>query len=77
MSRMLLDDNAPAYDACSRHAVWVGASPAEVYHVARHADLGGPLVVRCLLGLRAVPAALAALARGHRSAAQTNEGLVR
>ena len=70
---MLLDEIAPAYDVCSRHAIWVGAHPSDVYQVARNADLGGPLLVRGLMGIRAVPAALAALVSGHRRATQTNE----
>jgi hypothetical protein len=59
----LLDDIFPTYDVSSRHAIWIGASPAEVYEVARHADLGRPWLVRVLVGLRAVPAALATMLR--------------
>lgn len=70
---MLLDDIAPVYDVCSRHAIWVGAHPSDVYQVARNADLGGPLLVRGLMWMRAVPAGVAALVKGHRRATQTNE----
>jgi hypothetical protein len=70
---MLLDDIVPTYDARSHHAIWVAASPAQVYDVARHADLGGPLLVRALMGLRAVPAALVFLATGRGNASWTHE----
>jgi hypothetical protein len=70
---MLLDDIVPTYDVSSHHTIWVAARPAEVYEVARHADLGRPLLVRALMGLRAVPAALVFLAKGRRSTRQTNE----
>ena len=59
----LLDDIAPAYDVSSRHSIWIAASPAEVYQIARHADLGRPWMVRVLMGLRAVPALLATVVR--------------
>ena len=70
---MLLDDIAPTYDASSRHSLWVGASPVEVYQIARHTDLGRSWLVRGLMGLRAVPAVLAALVRGRRRGSRTNE----
>jgi hypothetical protein len=49
----------PSYDVQSRHAIRIAASPARVYQVARHLDLGSPLLVRVLMGLRAAPAWLA------------------
>jgi hypothetical protein len=63
----LLDDIAPTYDVSSRHTIWIAASPAEVYEVARRADLGRPWMVRVLMGLRIVPAVLARVAKGHRT----------
>jgi len=62
----LLDDIIPTYDVSSRHSIWIGASPAEVYQVARHADLGRPWLVRVLMGLRGIPAVLATVARRRR-----------
>ena len=62
----LLDDIAPSYDVSSRHTIWIRASLAEVYAVARQADLGRPWLVRVLLGLRAIPAALATVVRSRR-----------
>ncbi len=56
----------PTYDVSSRHSIWIAASPAEVYDVARHADLGSPWLVRVLVGLRTMPAGLGALFRGAR-----------
>jgi len=50
----------------SRHSIWIAASPAEVYQIARHADLGRPWMVRVLMGLRAVPALLATVVRRRR-----------
>jgi hypothetical protein len=67
MTGMLLDDIIPTYDAASRHAIWVAAPPACVYEVARNADLGRPWPVRLLMGMRALPAWLAAVLRGSRS----------
>jgi hypothetical protein len=66
---VLLDDIIPTWDASSRHAIWVGASPAEVYQTAREADLGRPWMVRILMGLRAVPASLATVLHSRRTAA--------
>jgi hypothetical protein len=57
---MLLDEwlpGVPAPAAVERHATRVRAPAATVYAALWRADLGGP-VVRGLLGLRALPAAL-------------------
>jgi hypothetical protein len=66
------------YDVRSRHAIRIAASPARVYQVMRHADLGSPLVVRILMGLRAAPGWLAGrlrgTARGADPAAQRRVG---
>jgi hypothetical protein len=63
--RTLLDDVMPAYDVASRHTTWVAADPARVYQAARSTDLGGPRLVRVLLGLRAAPAWLAGAIRSR------------
>jgi hypothetical protein len=68
-SGTLLDDIIPAYDIASRHRVWVAASPAHVYQVARQVDLGQPWLVRALMGLRLIPASLAAGLRAPRRTA--------
>jgi hypothetical protein len=60
-SPSLLDTIIPSYDKCSRHSIQVHANPAEVYEVARRADLGRPLLVRILMGIRAFPATLSGL----------------
>ena len=65
----LLDDLIPRYDARSRHAIRIAASPARVYEVARRMDLGSPMVVRILMGIRAAPAWLAARLRGGSASA--------
>ena len=57
---MLLDEwlpGVPAPAATERHATYVRSAPAAVYAALWRADLGGP-VVRVLLALRVVPAAL-------------------
>jgi hypothetical protein len=66
--RTLLDDLVPKYDVSSRHTIWVAASPAVVYETARHVDLGHPWLVRLLMGIRVLPAWLAAVLRGPRRA---------
>lgn len=62
----LLNDVMPAYDVRSRHAIRVAASPASVYQAARSADLGRPLLVRALMGLRVAPASISIVLRGSR-----------
>jgi hypothetical protein len=61
----LLDNIIPDYDASSRHTILVRARPADVYEVAREADLGRSLLVRVLVAIRAFPAVLATVVRGH------------
>jgi hypothetical protein len=73
-SRTLLDDVVPTYDVASRHTIWVAATPAHVYEVARHADLGRPWLVRVLIGLRAAPAWVAAAFRGQPARAASIDG---
>ena len=60
----------PAYDVRSRHAIKVAASPASVYAAARSADLGRPLLVRALMGLRVAPASISIVIRGSRRTAR-------
>jgi hypothetical protein len=67
----LLDDWMPAFDVSARHSLDVRASPARVYAIARTVPLGTPLLVRVLMGLRAIPTLAArALSRGQRPALQ-------
>ncbi|NKB71865.1 MAG: hypothetical protein GKR89_32720 [Candidatus Latescibacteria bacterium] len=55
---MLIDQYLPEYDAVERHSIAVGA-PAETIYAALHtADLAGAFLVRLLLALRGLPAAL-------------------
>jgi hypothetical protein len=68
-SGTLLDDVIPTYDVASRHRVWVAASPARVYQVARQVDLRRPWPVRVLMGLRLIPGSLATVLRAPRRAA--------
>lgn len=64
-SHTLLDELIPTYDAASRHAIRVAASPARVYDAARGSDLGRPWLVQLLMGLRVGPARVAAALRGR------------
>lgn len=52
---VLLDDYFPAYDARERHEIAIAAPPDVVYGAIRTADLGGHLVTRTLLAIRAAP----------------------
>ena len=65
---MLLDDLMPVYDVVERHAIVVRAAPRVVFRAIRRADLGGGLLTRALLGVRAVPAAVLAVARNPQAA---------
>jgi hypothetical protein len=65
---LLLDDLMPVYDVVERHRTVVRAEPEAVFAALRSADLSGGLLTRTLLLLRAVPAALLALARSPRAA---------
>ena len=53
-----LDLLLPSYDAVERHSILVNSAPDTVYRAVLTTDLGRPLPVRLLMGLRAVPAAL-------------------
>jgi hypothetical protein len=64
---MLIDRYLPRYDVRERHRLRVHASPAATYAALWTADLAAAPVVRALLGLRAVPAALAGGVGGLRA----------
>jgi len=70
----LLDDLLPDYDARSRHTIWVAAQSASVYEAARGADLGQPLLVRSLMGLRVAPSWIAAVFWGRRPEVNPRSG---
>jgi hypothetical protein len=52
---MLIDSFAPNPDAVETHSIAIGASPEAVRHALRTADLGGSLIIKLLLALRALP----------------------
>ena len=56
---MLIDEYLPEYHASERHATVIRAVPMEIYTALRTADFGNSLIMRGLLGLRAVPALFA------------------
>ena len=64
----LLDDLMPVYDVVERHSIIVRAAPPVVFQAIRAADLGGGLLARLLLALRAVPAGVLAIAASPRGA---------
>jgi hypothetical protein len=64
---MLIDDFLPTFDATERHQILIQASPARVYEVLLTTDFGRPLLVRALLGLRALPSWLLHGGRSHRA----------
>jgi hypothetical protein len=55
----------PVYDVRERHATRVSGEPAAIYDAILRADLASAPFVRALLGLRALPGAIGALARGR------------
>jgi hypothetical protein len=57
---VLIDDYMPHWDVRSRHRTAVDASQEDTYAAIRTADLAMHPLVRGLLGLRALPSALAA-----------------
>ena len=65
---MILDELMPRYDVVERHRTLVRATPRAVYAAVREADLAGGPISRVLLALRALPAALLAVARSPRAA---------
>ena len=56
---VLIDEYLPEYHASERHATVIRAVPMEIYTALRTADFGNSLIMRGLLGLRAVPALFA------------------
>ena len=58
-SVQLIDDYMPDPEVAARYAVHVAAAPARVYAALLQADLGGPLLVRLLMGIRSLPRMLA------------------
>jgi hypothetical protein len=65
---VLLDDLIPRYDVVERHRIFVRAAPNVVYAALRAANLSGGPITRSLLALRAIPAAIGAIARSPRAA---------
>jgi hypothetical protein len=57
---MLIDEFLPQWEVRERHRIRVQAAPEQVYRALRTADLGRHPVVRGLLLLRALPAAILA-----------------
>ncbi|HZF68998.1 MAG TPA: hypothetical protein VEZ47_13230 [Gemmatirosa sp.] len=66
----LLDAWMPTYDVVSRHAVRVGAPPAQVYATLLATDFGRAWLVRALMGVRLLPALLRAPRRTWRRLAR-------
>jgi hypothetical protein len=52
---MLIDSFAPNPDAVEMHSIAIDASPETVYRALWTADLGGSLIIKLLMGLRALP----------------------
>ena len=63
---MLIDDYMPEWDVREQHRIRIHASAEQVYGALRSADLAGHPLVRILLGLRALPAALSRGGEGIR-----------
>lgn len=53
---MLLDALMPRFHAVERHEIVVNASPDALWSALESADLGRPLLIRLLMGLRTIPA---------------------
>ena len=69
---MLLDEILPVYDVHERHSIVVRAGVERVYEALWTADLGSP-IVRALMGLRALPAALTAASRRREERSRVGE----
>src|SRR5258708_14035353 len=52
---MLIDSFLPNPDAVETHSIAINAFPEEVNRVLWTADLGGSLIIKCLMGLRSLP----------------------
>jgi hypothetical protein len=64
---MLIDAYLPRFDVRERHRTHVAASPAATWAALRTTDLAAAPIVRALLLLRALPAALATGVTGVRA----------
>jgi hypothetical protein len=67
--RVLIDDYLPRWDVRERHHIRVAASRERVYAALGETDLGGGLLVRLLLGARALAGAVMEGRAGVRSLA--------
>ena len=67
---MLIDDYLPHWDVRERHRISVAAPPEAVFAALGETDLGDALLVRVLLGARALPGALRRGRAGMRSLSQ-------
>jgi hypothetical protein len=54
----LIDELMPRFDAVERHAIRIAAPPEVVYAALRRVDLLGSRLIRWLIALRSLPAAL-------------------
>ena len=63
----LIDEWLPEYDEVERHTIVIPATPAAVYAALWRTDLLGVRVIRWLLVLRGLPAALRRPRRGPRT----------
>ena len=61
-----MDSFAPDPDAVEMHSIAIDASPETVYRALWTADLGGSLIIKLLLGLRALPELVLHGGRGLR-----------
>lgn len=61
-----IDQYMPIHDVASRHTTWVAAPPDVVLAVVRSADFGKLWLVRGLMGLRLLPAAVLHPVEGWR-----------
>jgi hypothetical protein len=68
---MLIDEFLPRYDVVERHRIRVRATQAQTYAAIRSADLGSGALVKALLFLRMLPAALLGGVTAMRELAQT------
>lgn len=64
---MLIDEYMPHWDVRERHQLRIRASAGNAYAALRTADFGDQPIVRALLGLRALPAAIRGGREGIRA----------
>lgn len=65
---MLLNELMPVYDVVERHRIIVRAARGVVFRAIREADLSSGPLTRALFAVRAIPAAILAVARSPRAA---------